>query len=222
MSDIITEIMVEVLRIFGIATKELRRGSASEFRIDYLWMLTEGYVEKMMRKLAGMDNLESALKKLDRLTQEEARMALAEVLRLTHSVRDEVNVVDGKVESVGDGVKDIRDKVEDIGDEMSGIGEQVEVMSDKMADIGDQVEDIGGQVKDIDDQLVDIGDQVEDIDDRVEDIGDQLESLGDRLEDLGDMVEDIGDKLQCVDESVQVIINGARVMSTQSPIRSNI
>ena len=30
MTDIITEIMVEVLRIFGIATKELRRGSASE------------------------------------------------------------------------------------------------------------------------------------------------------------------------------------------------
>ena len=35
MTDIITEIMVEVLRIFGIATKELRRGSASEFCIGY-------------------------------------------------------------------------------------------------------------------------------------------------------------------------------------------
>ena len=33
MTDIITQIMVEVLKIFGIATKELRRGSASEFRI---------------------------------------------------------------------------------------------------------------------------------------------------------------------------------------------
>jgi hypothetical protein len=30
MTNITTEIMVEVLRIFGIATKELRRGSASE------------------------------------------------------------------------------------------------------------------------------------------------------------------------------------------------
>ena len=36
MSDIITEIMVEVLRIFGIATKELKRGSASEFQIRCL------------------------------------------------------------------------------------------------------------------------------------------------------------------------------------------
>ncbi|KAI9452038.1 hypothetical protein BJY52DRAFT_1418857 [Lactarius psammicola] len=36
MTDIITEIMVEVIRIFGIATKELRRGSASEFPIGCL------------------------------------------------------------------------------------------------------------------------------------------------------------------------------------------
>ena len=31
MTGIITEIMAQVLTIFGIATKELRRGSASEF-----------------------------------------------------------------------------------------------------------------------------------------------------------------------------------------------
>ncbi|KAH9032100.1 hypothetical protein EDB84DRAFT_150741 [Lactarius hengduanensis] len=36
MTEIITEIMAEVLTIFGIATKELRRGSASEFPIDCL------------------------------------------------------------------------------------------------------------------------------------------------------------------------------------------
>jgi hypothetical protein len=33
MMDIITEILVEVLKIFGIATKGLKRGSASEFQI---------------------------------------------------------------------------------------------------------------------------------------------------------------------------------------------
>ena len=72
MTDIITDIMVEVLRIFGIATKEIRRGTASEFRIRCLWAITEGRVEKFLKKLAGMADLESALKKLDRLTQEEA------------------------------------------------------------------------------------------------------------------------------------------------------
>ena len=35
MTEIMTQILVEVLKIFGIATKELRRGSASEFPIGY-------------------------------------------------------------------------------------------------------------------------------------------------------------------------------------------
>ena len=38
-------------------------------------------------------DLEDAVKRLDNLTQEEARMALAEVLRITHKVHDGVNVV---------------------------------------------------------------------------------------------------------------------------------
>ncbi|KAH9169397.1 hypothetical protein EDB89DRAFT_2099004 [Lactarius sanguifluus] len=96
MTNIITEIMVEVLTIFGIATKELRRGSAKRF----------------LKRLAGRTDLEDAVKKLDRLTQEEARMALAEVLRITHSVRDEVEVVDGKVVDVGDKVQRVDEKVQ--------------------------------------------------------------------------------------------------------------
>ena len=118
MADIITEILVEVLRIFGIATKEIRRGSASEFSISCLWISTDLRVEKFFRKLAGMADLEDALKKLDRLTQEEARMALAEVRKIAHNVRDEVKVVDGKVERVENKVEVMGDKVEDIGDKV--------------------------------------------------------------------------------------------------------
>jgi hypothetical protein len=91
MTDIITEIMVEVLNIFGIATKELRRGSASEFPISCLEISVEQCIEKFLRKLTGVTDLEDVLKKLDRLTQEEALMALAEVLRVTHSVRDDLD-----------------------------------------------------------------------------------------------------------------------------------
>jgi hypothetical protein len=85
-------------------------------------MFTEGRVEKFLRKLAGMADLESALKKLDRLTQEEARMALAEVLRITHSVHDEVKLVDGKVESVVDKVK-TSERVADVGEEVADLGQ---------------------------------------------------------------------------------------------------
>ena len=40
-----------------------------------------------------MTDLEDAVKRLDNLTQEEARMVLAELLRITHNVRDDVRVV---------------------------------------------------------------------------------------------------------------------------------
>ena len=117
----------------------------------------------MLRKLAGMADLEGSLKKLDRLTQEEARMALAEVLRLTHSVRDEVKVVGGNVESMGDKVEDIGGQVEDIGDQVKGISNQVE-------DIGDQVEDIGDKVDDIGNKADDLGDTVKCVDEKVQEV----------------------------------------------------
>ena len=86
-----------------------------------------------------MANLEDALKKLDWLTQEEARMANAEVLRITQGIRDGVKVVDGKVEEVGDKVEGVGDKVEDVGD--------------KVEDVGDKVEDVGDQVQCVDDKV---------------------------------------------------------------------
>ena len=70
-----------------------------------------------------MADLEDALKKLDRLTQEEARIALAEVLRITHSIRDEVKVVDGKVEKV-------EDKVGDMGDQLQCVDGKVQAVID--------------------------------------------------------------------------------------------
>ena len=63
-----------------------------------------------------MADLEDALKNLDRLTQEEARIANAEVLRIAHSIRDEVKIVDGKVRDVGDKVGCVDEKVQVIID----------------------------------------------------------------------------------------------------------
>ncbi|KAF8267696.1 hypothetical protein EI94DRAFT_1279881 [Lactarius quietus] len=70
MTEIIVKIMIEVLNIFAIATKEIRQGRA----------------RKYLKKLIGKKEMEDALKRLDKLTQEEARMAAAEILKLTHIV----------------------------------------------------------------------------------------------------------------------------------------
>ena len=43
-----------------------------------------------MKKLIGKKEMEDALKRLDKLTHDEARMAAAEILRLTHAVDNKV------------------------------------------------------------------------------------------------------------------------------------
>ncbi|SRR6266702_3070093 len=65
-------------------------------------------------------------------------MALTEVLRITHSVRDEVKVVDGKVESMDDKVEDLGDKVEDIGDKVQCVDDKVQVVIDGALGVSSQ------------------------------------------------------------------------------------
>ena len=55
-------------------------------------------LEKYLKKLIGNTDIEDSLEKLDNLTQEEARMASAEQLRITHTVEGRVVVVDHKLD----------------------------------------------------------------------------------------------------------------------------
>ncbi|KAH8992274.1 hypothetical protein EDB86DRAFT_2852765, partial [Lactarius hatsudake] len=80
MTDIIVKIMVEVLGILAISTKEIKQGRT----------------KKYLKKLAGRTELEDALKRLDKLTQEEARMAAAQLLKIAHNVEHKITqVIDG-------------------------------------------------------------------------------------------------------------------------------
>ena len=100
MMDIIVKIIVEVLSILSIATKEIRRGQASEWITSNSLLLTDSCLEKYLKKLMGKNGLEDALKKLDVLTQEEARMATAELLRVTRGVDDKVTAILDGAQSV--------------------------------------------------------------------------------------------------------------------------
>ncbi|KAI9430822.1 hypothetical protein H4582DRAFT_1350532 [Lactarius indigo] len=108
MTDIIVKIMVEVLVILGIVTKEVGQGR------------TKAY----LKKLVGRKDVEDALQRLDALTQEEARMAAAEVLTITRSIDDKVKDVDGKVKDVGERVKDVGDKVMNVDDKVKEVDEK--------------------------------------------------------------------------------------------------
>ena len=100
MKDIMVKIMVEVLGIFGIVTKEMKQGRASELIPGGAFRITNRNSEKYLKKLIGRRDIDDALSRLDRLTQEEARMATAQVLKVTHRVEDGVKRVDDKVTDV--------------------------------------------------------------------------------------------------------------------------
>ena len=81
--------------------------------------------EKYFKKLVGRKDIEDALKRLDKLTQEEALMAAAQILILTHAV-------DKKVTDVGNKVTDVGNNVTDIGNNVTGVGNKLNEVDGKM------------------------------------------------------------------------------------------
>ncbi|KAH9060128.1 hypothetical protein EDB87DRAFT_1728875 [Lactarius vividus] len=102
MTDIIVKIMAKVLNIFAIATKEMKLGRASVLPLGKSRINASLCPERFLRKSVGRKNIEDALKRLDKLTQEEARMAVAQILNLTHGVDDKVTDVRNQLRDVDD------------------------------------------------------------------------------------------------------------------------
>ena len=52
------------------------------------------------------------------------------------------------------------------------------------------------------------------------DVGDKVEDVGEKVEDVGEKVEGVGGKVEGVDKKVQVVIEGARSLSSQLQVSS--
>ena len=76
--------------------------------------------------MIGNTDIEDSLQKLDKLTQEEARMASAEQLRIAHSIEGKVMGVDDRVQDVGGDVQDVAKKVEDAYDEVQVVSRKLD------------------------------------------------------------------------------------------------
>ena len=111
MKDIIVKIMVEVLSILGIVTKEVARGRTSTSFLVDISPKIDLLVEKYLKRLIGRKDVENALHRLDRFTQEEVRMAAAEALTITRGIDDVIRVVDEKVDVVYEKIQGVDDKV---------------------------------------------------------------------------------------------------------------
>ena len=71
-----------------------------------------------MKRLMGSTDLDDGLGRLNKLTQEKAQMASAELLKMTRSVDGKVMGVDDRTKSVKGKVQNVRDDVQDIRDDV--------------------------------------------------------------------------------------------------------
>jgi archaellum component FlaC len=99
--------------------------------------------------LTGNTDIEDGLERLDKLTQEEARMASAELLKMTHSIDGKVTGVDDRVKGVEEKVQDVRGDVHDVGNKVQGVEGKVQDIRGDVQEVDHRVQSIGGNVKTI-------------------------------------------------------------------------
>ena len=99
MIDGIVKIMIDVLLILGIVTKEAGQGRTSMFFLFNFPPNIDVLAGKVVKMLVGKNDVEDALQRLDKLTQEVALLAEKEIQVLTVARRtdDEIKVVDDGV-----------------------------------------------------------------------------------------------------------------------------
>jgi len=102
MTDIVVKITLEVLSVLALATRQIKLGRFSKHAIAYTLLTAQCGIEKFAKKLLGESEVEAVLNKLDRLTQDEARMTVAQTLGVVHGLV-------GNVKEVMEGTQHLHD-----------------------------------------------------------------------------------------------------------------
>jgi archaellum component FlaC len=108
---------------------------------------SEKYLKKLFKKLIENNEIEDALKRLDRLTQEEARMVSAQLLKIA-------NAIDSEVREIADNVLVVDDRVAGVDDRVASIDKRVAGMDERVTGVDDRVKDVDDKVEAVDDKLV--------------------------------------------------------------------
>lgn len=89
----------------------------------FTFLLADDGSEKYLKKLAGRTDIEDRVKRLDILTNEQARMANAQHLKVTHGVDD-------KLTDVGDSVKGVKGEVQVVRENIKVVDDKLQVIID--------------------------------------------------------------------------------------------
>ena len=94
MNEMVVKILVELLSTLALAAKQVKQGKSSEFVFgDVLYHLAQSNAEKLVMKLLGEKDVEAVLQRLDRLTQDEARITAAQTLEVVYGIMQNMRVV---------------------------------------------------------------------------------------------------------------------------------
>ena len=107
--------------------------------------------------------MEDALRRLDKLTQEEARMAIAENLKATHTVDERVRGVANTVEAIDNRVAGVDSRVAGVDDRIAGVDDRVAGVDDRVAGVDDRVASVNDRVAGVDDKVEGIANDVDQV-----------------------------------------------------------
>jgi hypothetical protein len=98
MTQMVIKILVELLSTLALATKHIKQGKPSESVFGHvLYSLTRCNAEKFLKKLLGEKDVEAVLQRIDRLSQDEARITAAQTLEVVHGLFQNMKkVMDGE------------------------------------------------------------------------------------------------------------------------------
>jgi predicted nucleic acid-binding Zn-ribbon protein len=94
-----------------------------------------------MKRLVGRTDMEDALKRLDKLTQEEARMVVAENLKATRAVDERVKGIANTMTAMDNRVAGMDGQVASIDARVASVNDRVKVVDEKVGEIihGEQI-----------------------------------------------------------------------------------
>ena len=132
--------------------------------------------------------MEDALKKLDKLTQEEARMAIAQNLKTTHTVDERVREVATTVVAIANRVADVDGRVADVDVRVAGV-------DDRVAGVDVRVAGVDARVAGVDDRVARVEDRVARathvINDGVRGVREQVLVVDDRIKQTANDVDQV-------------------------------
>jgi hypothetical protein len=93
MTDVVIKIMVELLSVLALASRQIKQGRLGECASTCTLPVAQCSTVKFTKKLRGEREIEAVLQRLDRLTREEAQMTVTQTLGVIHGLVGNMKVV---------------------------------------------------------------------------------------------------------------------------------